>query len=118
MAFDIAKIFSGAASEMFSGLVPLATAQALAVGLSSIAGSTPAVLNHGDYAEIIFTPAQEARVSEWILTQLRREPGPVRVQANGIAWKVITRQYWPYMLGAVALGAAVGYSMRKGAGRG
>jgi len=109
MSFSLTRLFSGIASEVFSDLVPLATAQALAAGLSPIAGSMPSVTSYGDYAVISFSPAQEERVSEWIITQLRRDPGPVRVDAGGIAMKVLVRQYWPWAAGMVALGFAAGY---------
>jgi hypothetical protein len=74
----------------------------------------PAVINHGDYSEVVFTPEQEERLSEWILTQLRKEPGPVRVDAGALALKVMARQYWPWMVGLVVAGAVVGYVAKNG----
>lgn len=106
------KIF-GDAVDLFSGLAPAATAQGLAAALTPIAGSKPQVNIFGDYAEIVFSPEQEDRITEWILTQLRREPGPVRMDAAGIATKVLARQYWPYVLGVSAAGFALGYLVTK-----
>jgi len=100
--------------SIFQSIPAAATARALQVALTPIAGSAPIFTNYGDYCSLSFTPEQEERVSEWILMQLKKEPGPVRVDTAGIALKVIFRQYWPYMLGLAALGAFVGYSMRKG----
>jgi len=98
---------------MFSSLPAYGTANALALALSPIAGGMPRVVNGGGYYEIDFTPEQEDRVSAWILLQLNKEPGPVRVDAGNIAWTVVSRKYWPYALGAVALGAFLGYSLKR-----
>lgn len=103
------QIFGGA-SDLFASLQPAATAQALAVALAPIAGGKPAVVNYGDYAVLEFTPEQEDRISAWIITQLKREPGPVRVESGGIALKVLTRQYWPWAVGLALAGAAFGYA--------
>lgn len=96
-------------SAIFSRIPAAATANAIALAWAPILGSSPAVLNRGGYFEIVFTPEQEDRAAAWIVSQLDREPGPVRMNAGGIATKVITRQYWPYILGVAALGGAIGY---------
>lgn len=98
--------------SIFGALAPAGTAHGLAVALSPIAGSMPRVSDGAGYSEITFTPEQETRLAEWILTQLRSEPGPVRVHAGGLALKVITRQYWPWFAAAVAVGLVVGYGLR------
>lgn len=100
---------SGRWTDAFKSLPAAATATALAAGLSPIAGSMPSVVSRGDYFDIVFDATQEERVSEWILAQLNREPGPVRMELGGVALKVITRKYWPWFAGAVALGAVLGY---------
>lgn len=97
---------------LFSQIPAAATANAIAVAWSPIVGGLPAVFNRGDYYEIIFTPEQEERAAAWIITQLRREPGPVRMETGGIAARVIARQYWPYFAGVVAAGALLGYMLR------
>jgi len=101
-------------TAFFAAIPAGTTARALALALSPIIGGVAAVTSHGDYSEITFTPEQEERLSAWILTQLNREPGPVRIDSGGVATKVIMRQYWPYMLGFVAAGALVGYAVSKG----
>lgn len=98
--------------QVFAGIPAAATAEGLAAAFIPIAGSKPHVTSYGEYSEISFTPDQEERVSEWILTQLNHEPGPVRVDAGGIALKVVTRKYWPYALGILVLGGVVGYAMK------
>ena len=100
--------------QVFQSIPAGATARALSLALAPIAGSAPAVTDYGEYYSLSFTPEQEERVSAWLLTQLRREPGPVRVEASGIAIRVILRQYWPYMLGLVAAGALAAHVMKKG----
>lgn len=104
---------AGELAGVFSGIPAAATAQALALALTPIAGSRPEVVTHSDYSEVIFTPQQESQVSAWILTQLRKEPGPVRIDTGRIAMQVITRQYWPYMLALALAGAALGYMVTK-----
>ena len=103
-------------SDLFANVPALATATAIAAAWSPIVGSTPSVVNRGNYYEVVFAPDQEDRAVEWILTQLNREPGPVRIEAGGMAVKVITRKYWPYFAGAALLGAVVGYTLH-GRGR-
>jgi len=98
---------------IFSALAPRATARGLALALSPIAGGSPKVTDFSDHSEIEFTPEQEERLAEWILTQLRAEPGPVRVASGSVALKVVTRQYWPWFAGAVGVGALVGYSLSR-----
>ncbi len=90
-----------------------ATAYGLSAALSPIAGSSPMVSDMGGYFDVTFTPDQEDRIAEWIRAQLNKEPGAVRVDAGGIALKVLIRQYWPWIVGAVALGAAVGYTAKR-----
>lgn len=97
--------------QIFSGLPSFATAQALALAWAPIAGGSPTVFKRDGYYEIIFTPAQEERVAEWILLQLNREPGPVRVELGGIAVKVITRKYWLYAAGLLVAGGLAGYAL-------
>lgn len=101
-------------AAFFAAIPAGTTARALALALSPITGGVPTVTSYGSYSEVSFTPEQEERLSAWILTQLRREPGPVRVDTDGVATRVIVRQYWPWMLGFVAAGAVVGYVASKG----
>lgn len=96
----------------FQGIPAYATANALALAVSPITGSVPRVVNYGSYYEIEFTPAQEERLSAWILLQLNKEPGPVRVDVDGVALRVVTRKYWPYIAGAVGAGFVLGYAMK------
>lgn len=98
----------------FSAIPAAATARAIALAWSPIVGGSPDVVNHGDYYEVVFTPEQEDRAAAWIVSQLDREPGPVRMSLGGVATKVITREYWPYILGVAAVGGLVGYSLRRG----
>ncbi len=96
-------------TDAFRGINGALTATALATALSPIAGSMPTVTGHGDYYEITFDQVQEDRVAEWIKSQLNKEPGPVRVDAGGVATKVIFRQYWPWIVGIAGIGAVLGY---------
>lgn len=96
----------------FGPISGFAAANAIALAWTPITGAPPAVINRGDYYEIAFNPEQEDRAAAWIVSQLSREPGPVRMESGGIATKVITRQYWPYILGIAAAGAFLGYSLR------
>ena len=98
----------------FGAISGFAAANAMAVALAPIAGSSPAVISRGSYYEIAFTPEQEDRVAAWIVSQLKREPGPVRVEAAGVALKVVTRAYWPQITGLVIAGATLGYILRGG----
>lgn len=96
----------------FAAIPGFATANAIALAWMPITGTPPAVINRGEYYEIAFNPEQEDRAAAWIVSQLNREPGPVRMESGGIAIKVITRKYWPYILGVAAAGAVLGYTMR------
>ena len=93
---SLSQIFGGVDCLRSSPGFPRPRRRRLGSGFIPIAGSKPNVTIHGDYSEITFTPDQEERVSAWILTQLNHEPGPVRVDASGVAMKVISRKYWPY----------------------
>lgn len=98
--------------SVFSGIPAAATAQGLAAAFIPIAGSKPNVVTYSDYSEITFSPEQEERVAAWILMQLNREPGPVRVDLGGIALRVVSRKYWPYALGILGLGIMGGYALK------
>lgn len=98
----------------FAAIPGFATANAIALAWTPITGRPPAVINRGEYYDVVFDPEQEDRAAAWIVDQLNREPGAVRVEAAGIAQKVVMRQYWPYMLGLAAVGALLGYSMKGG----
>lgn len=105
--------------SVFAGIPALATATAISVAWAPITGSAPAVIRRQGGYDVIFDADQEERAAEWLRIQLARGigagsegPGPVGVQMGGIATKVITRTYWPYMLGIAAVGAAIGYSLR------
>jgi hypothetical protein len=98
---------------LFSGIPAAATAQAIAIAWAPITGTAPAVVSHGDYWEVVFNPEQEDRAAAWIVSQLDRDPGPVRIEAGGIATKVITRKYWPYVLGIAGAGVVLGIMMGK-----
>lgn len=96
-------------SDIFGALAPAATAQGIAAALTPIAGSMPRVSMGTGYSEITFTPEQEERISAWLVSQLNKDPGPVRMDAGGIALKVIMREYWPYMVGLAVGGGLLGY---------
>ena len=98
--------------EAFKAIPAAATAQAIALAWAPITGRAPAVINRGGFYEIAFDPEQEDRAAAWIVAQLNREPGPVRMEAGGIAMKVIARKYWPAVLGVAAAGAVLGYVLR------
>lgn len=100
----------------FAAIPAAATANAIALAWSPIVGGVPAVINRGEFYEVAFNPEQEDRAAAWIVSQLNREPGPVRVGASGIATKVIFREYWPHILGVAAAGAVLGY-VARGKGR-
>lgn len=97
----------------FAAIPAAATAQAIALAWSPIVGGAPTVERHGDAYKIIFSPEQEDRAAAWIVAQLNREPGPVQMESGGIAVKVLTRKYWPYVLGVAAAGAFLGYTMGR-----
>lgn len=98
--------------ELFAAIPAQATALAIAAAWRPIVGSMPTVENRGDYWAVVFDLEQEDRAAAWILSQLNREPGPVRMELGGVARKVITRQYWAWALGLVAVGGLVGYAVR------
>lgn len=100
---------------IFQGIPGAATANAIALAWAPIVGGMPAVINRGEYYEVALTPDQEDRAAAWIMSQLDKEPGPVRMDLTGVGTKVIMRHYWPHVLGVLALGAALGYSIRRGA---
>jgi hypothetical protein len=93
-------------------LMPLATISGLRLALAPIAGSLPALVNHGDYYSLVFTPEQEANLSAWIVRQINHDPGPIRIESGGIVRRVIAKQYWPHILGIAAVGGALGYFLR------
>lgn len=103
----------GQFTELFQAIPGAATAAGMAAALAPVVGSMPSVeaLGGGKY-KIVFTDPQADRMAEWIRAQLNREPGTVQVDAAGIATKVIFRQYWPWILGVAAAGAALGYAAR------
>lgn len=103
--------------SIFQSIPAGATAQALRLALTPIVGGSPTLINNGEYFTISFSPEQEERLSAWILTQLNKEPGPVRIETGGIALRVISRQYWPYALGFAALGGLAVYLATKKKGR-
>lgn len=104
--------------EVFSAIPSGATARAMALALTPITGTAPAVVPRDGFYEIQFSAEQEGRLVEWLLIQLRREPGEIRVPAAAsIALKVLARQYWPGILAVVGVGAVVGYTLKRGRGR-
>lgn len=104
MALDVSAIL---------GRIPTnVQAASMATAISMITGSTPSVVNRGDYHEIILDGEQEDAFSQWVLSQLNKEPGAVRVDLSGVTRKVVVRQWWPQMAGLVAAGALVGYLLR------
>ena len=98
--------------ETLSGITDLAVATGIAIAWGSVIGSAPQVVNQGDYYEIVFTPEQEDAAADFIIRQLNKTPGPVRMDAGGIATKVISRQYWLWILGIAGAGAALGYLLK------
>lgn len=100
--------------SLFQNIPAAATANAIALAWAPIVGGMPAVIGRGSYYEVVFNPDQEDRAAAWIMSQLDREPGPVRMDLTGVGTKVIMRHYWPHVLGIVALGAAVGYAIGRG----
>lgn len=102
--------------EIFDAILPAAGAQAVAAGISTVTGSRPAVVAYSDHSEIVLTPEQEDLLAQWIVGQLNKEPGRVRVNLSGVATKVLFRKYWGWMAAAVAGGALLGAAMR-GKGR-
>jgi hypothetical protein len=101
---------------MFAAIPAAAPPVALRTALTPIAGSAPGMENHGSHYSITFSPEQEERVAAWILTQLRREPGPVQIETGGIAFRVITREYWPHIIGLLLAGAVLAYLFGKKGG--
>jgi len=98
--------------EVFAAIPAQATALAIAAAWRPIVGSMPTVTGHDGYWSVSFSPEQEDAAAQWLMTQLNREPGPVRVNMSGIATKVVTRKYWPWVLAVAATGAALGYMAR------
>lgn len=99
--------------KIFSSIPAPATALGLATALAPIAGSRPTVTNFGNYYEISFDDMQKERLTAWIIGQLNKEPGPVRMDINQIALQVIARQYWLYIAGLIVLGAGAAYLLGK-----
>lgn len=100
-------------TEIFDAVLPSAGAQAVSVGISAVTGSRPEVVTYVDHSEVVLTPEQEDLLAQWIVAQLNKEPGAVRVDLSGVATKVLWRKYWPWLLGSVAGGFALGASMRR-----
>ncbi len=98
--------------DMFAAIPAQATALAIAAAWRPIVGSMPTVENRGDHWAVVFSVEQEDAASAWILQQLNREPGPVRMEIGGVARKVLARQYWGWALGAVVIGGLAGYALR------
>lgn len=90
--------------QLFSAIPAQATAVAIMTALGPIVGGFPDVVNRGGYWAVVLNDSQQDRLTEWILTQLRKEPGPVRIESGTVALRVVTRQYWPWFAGAIAAG--------------
>lgn len=101
------------AANVFAALPSAATASALALAMAPIAGGMPQVLNYPDYSEVVLSPEQEDRVAAWLGTQLRAEPGPVRMDVSAVALRVLAREYWPWLVGLVLAGGVAGFALRK-----
>jgi len=101
-------------SGILSSIPGSVQAASMATAISSVTGSTPIVHNRGDYYEIILDGEQEDRLSNWILAQMNKEPGQVRVNLSGVATKVVFREYWPQMAAILAAGLVVGYLAKRG----
>lgn len=100
--------------SVFGNISGPVEAAAIVAALVPIIGSRPSVVTSGNTYRITFTPEQEDRLTAWTIMQIDSEPGPVSVDLGGAALKVVTRKYWPYAAGAVALGVVLGYSMKRG----
>lgn len=85
-------------------------AQAAALAAKEVIGMdrAPTVLNYGTYAAIELDAEQEDQIARFIIRQLDREPGQVRINLAGVALKVLARKYWPHLAGLVGAGALVG----------
>lgn len=93
---------------IFNSIAPVAQAEAAALAISGFIGSKPAVVNHGDYVEVVFTPEQEAAAADFILQQINKAPGNVRFSVGNIFLQVLFRKYWLYLLGIFGGGVALG----------
>lgn len=99
-------------STLLSRIPDSVKAASMATAVSSITGTTPNVVNRGGYYEVVLDGEQEDVFSEWVIDQLNKEPGPVRVDLSGVTRKVVFRQWWPQMAGLVFAGAVLGFLLR------
>lgn len=90
--------------------------QGASILISQITGEAPIIERYGDYNNIVLTNEQELKLQEFLLSQLNKEPGPVRLDMGGIVLPVVIKKYWPWAVGAVAVGGVLGVLIGK-AGR-
>lgn len=79
-----------------------AKVKAMLVAAAAITGESPQAINRGEYVEIIFTPKQKELMQSWIVDNLLKKPGDVRIDYYGIALPPIIKVY-----GKIALLALV-----------
>lgn len=88
----------------------MAQATALSIALAPIAGNRSIPISrNGDEYILVPDRGQVDLISQWIIRQLKKEPGNVRVDVSDIWPKVVFRMWWPYILGIGATGAIAGY---------
>lgn len=101
-------------SRIFGAVSNTAAAEATAVAMSYYLGTKPTVTTYPDYAEITLSPAQEAAAADFLIRQLKKEPGPVRINLGTVFVQVLFRQYWLYILGVFGGGVALGRATKGG----
>jgi hypothetical protein len=100
-------------SALFAAIPAAGTAVAIGTALTPILGSPPTIANNAGVYSISFSPDQEDVFAAWLVTQLNSDPVPVQMDLGGVAIKVITRKYWPWVLGVAGAGFVLGRVMGK-----
>lgn len=86
----------------------IAKAQLMAQILRLVTSETPAIIDNGDYVEIVLTNSQLDSLHDGLIKSLRSKPGAVRLPWNKILVKPLVMQYGGYLAAALAGSFIVG----------
>lgn len=83
---------------------PVLLAQALSAASRPVLSlsKSPDIIDYGSYVEIVLDPQLQDEIAAFIIRQLEREPGKIRVAGlGGVVARVVGRKYWGWLAGAL-----------------